>query len=79
MADKERSIGIVLNGLNGKVVVNGAEYASSMPPLSNLNDDEIANILTYVRNDFGNSGDAVSLAEVAALRAKTQRPPGAAH
>ena len=79
MADKARAIGVVLNGLSGKVTVNGAEYNSVMPPLSNLNDDEVANILTYVRNSFGNTGDAVSAAEVAEVRAKTARPPGAPH
>lgn len=79
MADKDRSIGIVLNGLNGKVTVNGADFNSSMPPLSNLNDDEIANILTYVRNSFGNTGDAVTAEEVRTKRAATARPPGAAH
>lgn len=79
MADKQRSIGIVLNGLSGPVTVNGKSYTSVMPPLSNLNDDEVANILTYVRNSWGNSGDAVNSAEVAAVRGTTPRPPGAPH
>lgn len=79
MADKKRAIGIVLNGLNGKVTVNGNTFNSVMPPMSQLNDDEIANILTYVRNSWGNSGDAVSAEEVAATRASTARPAGAAH
>ncbi|HND29369.1 MAG TPA: c-type cytochrome, partial [Myxococcota bacterium] len=79
MADKQRAIGIVLNGLNGPVTVNGKSYTSVMPPLSNLNNDEVANILTYVRNSWGNSGDAVNSAEVAAVRGTTPRPPGAPH
>ncbi|MFX4470277.1 cytochrome c, partial [Acinetobacter baumannii] len=54
MADKNRAIGIVLNGLNGKVTVNGNTFSSVMPPMSQLNDDEVANILTYVRNSWGN-------------------------
>ena len=49
-----------------------------MPPMSQLNDDEIANILTYVLNSWGNTGDAVTAAEVADARAHTKRPPGAA-
>ncbi len=77
--DKTRVIGIVVNGLSGPVVVNGKEYNSVMPPMSQLNDDEVANILTYVRNSLGNHGDVVSAEEVAAVRASTPRPPGAAH
>jgi nitrite reductase (NO-forming) len=49
-----------------------------MPPMSQLRDDEIANILTYVRNAWGNQGDQVTAAEVTATRAKIQLPPGAA-
>ncbi len=79
MADKARSIGIVLNGLTGPVKVNGEEFNSVMPPQSHLADDDIANILTYVRNSFGNTGDPVSAAEVIAVRNSTKRPPGAGH
>jgi nitrite reductase (NO-forming) len=79
MADKPRAIAIVLNGLTGKVTVNGSAYNSVMPPMSQLNDDELANILTYVRNSWGNSGDAVSADEVKRTRESTQRPEGAAH
>lgn len=79
MADKIRSIHIVLNGLTGPVRVNGKDFNSVMPAMSQLNDDEIANILTYVRNAFGNKGEAVTSAEVTAVRNSTKRPPGAAH
>ena len=50
----------MLNGLSGPVTVNGSAYNSVMPPMSQLNDDEIANILTYVLNTWGNNGGAVS-------------------
>src|SRR5262245_569198 len=78
MADKARSIGIVLNGLSGPVTVNGNNFNSVMPPMSQLTGDEIANILTYVRNSWGNEGDAVSKEDVAKVRASTERPAGAA-
>jgi len=77
MADKKRSIDVLLNGLSGKVMVNGQEFASVMPPMSHMADDELANILTFVRNSWGNSGDAVSAAEVTQVRNSTKRPPGA--
>ncbi len=79
MADKERSIGIVLNGLTGPVTVNGQDYNSVMPPMSQLNDDEVAYILSYVRNSWGNEGDPVTPEEAARVRATTERPAGAAH
>jgi nitrite reductase (NO-forming) len=79
MADKQRSIGIALNGLSGPVTVNGNGFNSVMPPLSQLTDDEIANILTYVLNSWGNDGGVVSKEEVAKVRATTKRPEGAAH
>ncbi len=78
-ADSKRAIGIVLNGLNGPVTVNGASFNSVMPPMSQLNDDEVANILTYVLNSFGNGGGQISIADVKAVRAGTARPEGAAH
>jgi nitrite reductase (NO-forming) len=77
MADKSRAIGIVLNGKTGPVTVNGKDFNSVMPPLSQLPDDDIANILTFVRNSWGNAGDAVSIDEVTAMRKATPRPPGA--
>jgi len=68
MADKQRSIAIVLRGCNGEVNVNGRKYVSSMPALSVLSDKQIADVLTYVRNSWGNSGQAVLPEEVRAVR-----------
>ena len=79
MANKQRSIEVVLKGLTGPVTVNGKQFNSVMPPMSQLRDDEIANILTYVRNTWGNQGEQVSTAEVTATRSKIKLPPGAAH
>jgi len=79
LADKERAIGVVLNGLTGKVTVNGKVYNSVMPPMSQLTNDEVANILTYSLNSWGNSNGVVTPGEVAKVRALTQRPAGAAH
>jgi len=79
MADKQRAIGVVINGLSGPVTVNGNTFNSVMPPMSQLNDDELANILTFVRNSWGNSGDIVSAEEVKHIRESTKRPQGAAN
>ena len=79
MADSRRAIEIVLNGLSGPVTVNGAPFNSVMPPMSQLNDDEIANILTFALNSWGNEDGEIGPADVAAVREGTERPKGAAH
>jgi nitrite reductase (NO-forming) len=63
MADKTRSIQVVKHGLTGAITVNGSTYNSVMPALG-LSDDDIASVLTYVRNSFGNKGDEVTPEEV---------------
>ena len=78
MADTRRAIEIVLNGLVGPVTVNGKAFDSVMPPMSQLNDDEIANILTFTLNSWGNEGDVLGSEDVAEVRAATERPKGAA-
>ena len=78
-ADPKRAIGILLHGLTGKVTVNGGEYNSVMPPMNQLNDDEIANILTYVLNTWGNPGGRILSDEVMKIRgAKTAAAPAPA-
>jgi nitrite reductase (NO-forming) len=68
MADKSRSIAIVLGGLKGPVTVNGQTFDGMMPPQSHLSDEDLANVLTYVRNSWGNSGDVVTKQDIAAKR-----------
>jgi nitrite reductase (NO-forming) len=70
---------VPLNGLSGKITVNGKDYNGVMPPLSHMSDDELAHILTYVMNSWGNGGGQLTPAEVAAAREATrgQRPAGA--
>lgn len=64
LGDKNRMIGIVLKGFDKRVEIEGEDYSNNMPPLSYLTDQQIADVLTYVRNDFGNKASAVSAAEV---------------
>ncbi len=77
--DKDAIIRIVLNGLTGPVKVNGSDYNSVMPPMSQLTDDEVANILTYVNTSWGNAGPRVATADVNKVRNATPRAEGAAH
>jgi len=71
MADKDRSVRIALRGLSGPVTVNSAPYDNLMPQLP-LTDEQVANVLTFIRNSWGNQGDAVSLEEVKQIRESTQ-------
>jgi nitrite reductase (NO-forming) len=77
-ADVKRAIGVVLQGLSGKVTVNGQEYNSVMPPMSQLNDDEVANILTYVLNSWGNPGGTVAMEDVRKARTPVSAAKGQA-
>lgn len=73
MSDRERSIRVICEGLSGEIVVNGRKYNNLMAPVT-LPDDEVADVVTYVRNSWGNSDAPVTAAEVTAARAKTQFP-----
>ena len=79
-ADPKRAIEILLHGLTGKISVNGGDYNSVMPPMSQLNDDAVANILTYVLNTWGNPGGRILTDEVKKARAaKTAAVPAPTH
>ena len=79
-ADTTRAMRIVLQGLSGKVTVNSSEYNSVMPPMNQLNDDEVANILTYVLNSWGNPGGRILTEDVKQMRAvKPATATAAAH
>lgn len=66
--DKERLIGVVLNGLSDPIEINGETFQNAMAPHNFLSDEQIAGVLTYIRNSFGNEASEVTAAEVAAVR-----------
>ena len=69
--DKIRAIKTVTGGLETKLTVNGHEFNGVMPAWS-LSDEEIADVLTYVYNTWGNSGLEVTPDEVNAYRVKAK-------
>ncbi len=69
IADREQTITQVIKGKSGEVTVNGTKYNNVMPPQA-LSEDDIAAVLTYVYSNFGNTGAAVTVAEVKAVREK---------
>ncbi|MBK9328786.1 MAG: nitrite reductase, copper-containing [Sphingobacteriales bacterium] len=62
-----KAINAVVHGLSGAITVNGKPYNSIMPKQT-LSDEEVANVITYVINNFGNGGGEVTPAQVIAAR-----------
>ncbi|HEY4337655.1 MAG TPA: cytochrome c [Puia sp.] len=71
LGDKTTLVQIVLKGMKG-VQINDDDFHNVMAPHNDLTDRQIADVLTYVRNSFGNKARAISAAEVKAIRAKTK-------
>lgn len=66
--DKDRLIKIILRGLDGPIEVNGQPYNGLMPQHSFLSDEDVASVLTYIRQSFGNQASSVSAREVQTVR-----------
>ncbi|WP_121354591.1 c-type cytochrome [Flavisolibacter nicotianae] len=62
----------VLKGSQGKVEIDGDTFHNTMPAQAQLTDQQIADVLSFVRNSFGNKASMVTPAEVKVVRAKTK-------
>ncbi len=69
MADKNRTISQIIFGVSGEMTVNGKIYNAEMTGVD-LNDQEISDVVNYVRNSFGNKGGAVTPEQIRPLRKK---------
>jgi mono/diheme cytochrome c family protein len=70
--DEQRIIRIVLNGLSGPITVEGKEYNNVMTAVgATLKDEQIANVLSYVRQEWGNKAPDVEPETVSKVRAET--------
>lgn len=56
MKTPEKAIHAIKFGLEGKIKVNGVEFENAMPS-PGLADDEIADVMNYIQNSWGNSSD----------------------
>jgi glucose/arabinose dehydrogenase/mono/diheme cytochrome c family protein len=70
--DPSKLIDIVLNGFKEPTVINGELYQNVMPAQAFLTDQQIADVLTFVRSSFGNSAGAVSADDVSRKRSPNQ-------
>lgn len=67
MADKKRSIQQMMSGITGEIKVKGVTYNGEMSGFD-LSDEQLSDLLNYIRNSWGNKGEPVKPEEVKALR-----------
>jgi len=67
LGDKEPLIKVLLKGESGPVL-NKGKYMGAMAPYKHLSDQKIADVLTYIRTNFGNEAGEVTAKEVAGVR-----------
>jgi len=67
--DKKKLIQWVLLGSVEKVPIDGKYYSNNMPPQATLQDQDIADVLTYIRNSFKNKASPITATEVKNTRA----------
>ncbi len=72
LGDKTKLVQVVLKGMDQEIEINGQVYNNIMASHSFLTDQEIADVLTYVRNSFGNKASIITATEVKNIRAKTK-------
>jgi mono/diheme cytochrome c family protein len=69
--DKTALVKMLLHGLSGPITVAGREYGRKNPipmPPSGLEDQQIADVLTFVRAEFGDNASPITAEEVTAVR-----------
>ena len=64
LADVDRTLCLIKNGVEGELVVNGVSYNQAMPGNEQLRDIEIAQIATYIYNHWGHARGPVSTKQV---------------
>ncbi|MBX2896550.1 MAG: cytochrome c [Cyclobacteriaceae bacterium] len=63
LADKNRLVKVVLQGVRGEMKVNGTDYNGEMTGFS-LSDQETADVLNYICNTWGNNAAAIKPADI---------------
>ncbi|MDB5119002.1 MAG: major anaerobically induced transrane protein [Sphingobacteriales bacterium] len=68
MKDIKRSIHVVLEGQADEMTVNGKTYSTPMPAMNSLTDQQVSDVLNFIRNSWGNKGALVTEKQVKELR-----------
>lgn len=72
VGSKSKLISVLLRGLNSHEEIDGETYSNSMPPFNFLNNQQISDVLTFIRNSFGNKASAITPGDVKYIRTKTK-------
>lgn len=72
LGNKTKLVQIILKGMDEAIEINGQSFSNVMATHNFLTDQEIADVLTYVRNSFGNKASIITATEVKNIRAKTK-------
>jgi mono/diheme cytochrome c family protein len=72
VGSQERVTRIVLHGIRGPITVKGKVWTLEMPPLNILDDNQLADTLTYVRREWGHTASPITAETVAKIREATK-------
>lgn len=72
--DKNKLIEVLMKGLEGPIEVKGKTYNNIMPQHTFLKNEEVAEVLTHIRQNFGNNASNITAEEVAEVRKKLDSP-----
>jgi mono/diheme cytochrome c family protein len=72
LGSKTRLIRVVLKGMDSHEEIDGETYSNIMAPFNFLKDQEISDVLTYIRNSFGNKATPVTVGDVRYVRGRTK-------
>lgn len=70
LGNKSKLVKIIIKGMNTHEEIEGETYTNVMPPFDYLKDQQVSDVITYIRNSFGNKATAITPAEVKAARIK---------
>ncbi|MEW6306454.1 MAG: c-type cytochrome [Verrucomicrobiota bacterium] len=73
LGTEQRSARIILHGLSGRITVKGQKYDLDMPAFGSFDDEQLAALLTYIRREWGHTGNPVSAATIQKIRAATSK------
>ena len=69
-SDISKLVKYIVKGLNDRIEIDGEFYANAMPAADDLKDQQIADVLTFIRNTWSNKAGPITLTQVKQIRSK---------
>ena len=69
-SDISKLVKYIVIGLNDRIEIDGEYYANAMPAADDLKDQQIADVLTFIRSNWSNKAGPVTLTQVKQIRSK---------